>query len=200
MLENKFKILCGHFSKDKILINNLWQEVKSAHTQSKRYYHTLQHLQHIYKELENIKLTSHFEFAIFYHDIIYDVKRNDNEAQSALLAKKRLTELKVDDMLQEKVFKLILETASHEASSEENSLFLDADLAILGSSPKIYRQYLQNVRKEYALYSDRTYVSGRKKVLKSFLQKERIYRSNYFHEKYEHQAKVNIESELNSLL
>lgn len=199
MLENKFKTLCQNLSNDEELINNLWQEIKSAHTQAKRYYHTLQHLQHIYTELEDIKLITHFEFAIFYHDIIYDIQRDDNEEQSALLAKKRLTELNVHEVLQEKVFEVIIETAKHEASSKENSLFLDADLAILGSSPKSYEQYIKNVRKEYALYSDKAYVSGRKKVLKSFLEKERIYKSNHFYKKYEQQAKVNIKSELNSL-
>jgi len=90
MLSNKFRTLCQKFSKDTALISSLWEEIRISHSQPIRYYHTLKHLEHIYKEFQSFKLTPLLEFAIFYHDIIYDVKRDDNEAQSALLAKKRL--------------------------------------------------------------------------------------------------------------
>ncbi len=80
----------------------------------------------------------------------------------------------------------------HKASCELNALFLDADLSILSSSKKRYKEYTQNVRKEYAFYDDTTYFLGRKKVLEIFLDKERIYESRYFYDKYDRQARVNI--------
>lgn len=79
MLKNKFKTLCQNFSKDEKLITELWQEIKTAHSEPTRYYHTLTHLEHIYKELDTFKLSPLLEFAIFYHDIVYDAKQNDNE-------------------------------------------------------------------------------------------------------------------------
>jgi len=192
MLKTKFITLCQNFSKDKALISLLWQEIQLAYSKPTRYYHTLKHLEEIYKELQPFKLTPILEFAIFYHDVVYDVKRDDNEKQSALLAKKRLEELSVPSMLIEEVSQLIIETKIHKAFSKLNALFLDADLSILGSSQKRYKEYTQNVRKEYAFYDDTTYFSGRKKVLESFLDKERIYESRYFYDKYERQARVNI--------
>ena len=198
MIENKFKTVCQNFSKDTELISQLWQEIKTAHSQPPRQYHTLTHLEHIYRELKALDLTPHLEFAIFYHDIVYDVKQSDNEEQSALLAKKRLAQLNVPNEENDKVFQLIIETKTHKASSEENKLFLDADLSILGSHEKTYRHYAQNVRKEYAFYDDVTYAKGRKKVLKMFLSKERIYESKHFYDKHEKQARVNILIEYNS--
>ena len=200
MLENKFKTLCQNYSKDKKLISKLWEELAQAHSGSDRHYHTLQHLEHIYKELEAIKITPRLAFGTFYHDIIYDAKRNDNEKQSALLAQKRLEQLNIPTELTQKVSQLIIETKTHKASSAENALFLDADLSILGSSTINYKAYAQNVRKEYAIYSDITYFSGRKKVLKHFLEQKKIYKTEHFYDKYEKQARVNLLIEYNSLI
>ena len=199
MLENKFKILCQNFSKDEKLITQLWQEIKTAHSEPTRHYHTLKHLEHIYKEFQELELTALLEFAIFYHDIVYDASSNDNEEKSALISKQRLIALNVPTKLNEKVFQLIIETKSHKASCRENELFLDADLSILGSSERLYEKYTQQVRKEYEIYDDATYFTGRKKVLKSFLKKDRIYESVYFYTRYEQQARSNIEWEIKKL-
>ena len=194
MIKNKFQTLCQNFTSDQKIIGSLWQEIEQRHRESTRQYHTLRHLEHIYSVLP--KLNHVTEFAIFYHDIVYDVSRNDNEEQSALLCQKQLKLLGVNSKLVAEICQLILETKTHEASSERNALFLDADLAILGSSEKLYNEYIQNVRKEYAIYSDDVYKEGRKKVLEHFLKKERIYMSNYFYELDERKARKNLEWEL----
>lgn len=61
-----------------------------------------------------------------------------------------------------------------------------------------HKQKHRHVRKEYAFYDDLTYFNGRKKVLSLFLDKEQIYKSQYFYNKYEKQARVNILIEYNS--
>ena len=200
MLENKFKMLCQNFSHNEKLINTLWQEIKSQHSEKSRHYHTLSHLASIYKELEHINLSPLFQFAIFYHDIVYEVSNKNNEEQSALLAQKRLAQLGVPEELNKKVFQLIVETKTHQASSTENELFLDADLSILGANEKCYKQYISNVRKEYTIYDDTSYFTGRKKVLKMFLEKDKMYSTQYFHEKYEKKARVNMLIEYNSII
>ena len=200
MLKRKFKALCSQFSNNEKLVQQLWQEVKEQHSHPSRHYHTLPHLIGIYKALETVKLSVVMEFAIFYHDIVYDVLKQDNEEQSAGVAKISLTFLAVDAKTVEKVCQLIEETKTHEATCKHNALFLDADLAILGSNAQKYKQYCEKVRKEYALYNNENYNKGRKKVLKHFLEKERVYVSEFFHKKYEKQAKQNILIEYNSLI
>ena len=146
MLKTKFITLCQNFSKDTALISLLWQEIQLAYSEATRLYHTLKHLENIYKELQSFKLTPLLEFAIFYHDIVYDVKRDDNEEQSAFLAKKRLEQLNAPITLIKEVFQLIIETKTHKASSEVNALFLDADLSILGSDIKsILKMYAKSM-------------------------------------------------------
>ena len=197
MLKNKFKTLCQNFTQEPQIIATLWKEIEERYSEPTRYYHTLKHLEHLYTELP--KRDSVTEFAIFYHDIVYDASKHDNEEESAFLCKERLKLLGIKNELIEEVVTLINETKTHEASSKRNALFLDADLAVLGSSENIYQTYIDAIRKEYAIYSDDAYYEGRKKVLKHFLEKERIYMSDYFYELYEEKARENITNEHNRL-
>jgi len=197
MLKTKFQTLCQNFTNDHNLVDTLWQEIEQRHTEPTRHYHTLQHLEQFYTELPTLDAVT--EFAIFYHDIVYDATRNDNEEKSALLCEERLLRLEVEPKLVAEVVQLIGETKTHEANSPRNVLFLDADLAVLGATEKVYATYAYNVRREYAIYGDDIYREGRQKVLRHFLGKERIYLSDYFYEKYERTARKNLESELLSL-
>ena len=194
MIEQKFNTLCNKFTNNRKIINILYQEILNYYSSENRYYHNLNHLTNIYSELPI--LNDSIEFAIFYHDIIYDIKKKDNEYQSALLCKKRLLDLNVDEEVIKEATKLVIETKNHNPSSLNNALFLDADLSILGKDYKTYQHYTKMIRLEYSLFSDYEYYEGRKKVLEKFLKKDRIYKSNYFYRKYELQARKNILKEL----
>lgn len=196
MLKKRFEILCQNYTEDNKLIDTLWQEIKTQYSNSNRYYHTLKHLEHIYRELEEVELNHILEFSIFYHDIIYDIKKRDNEEQSAKLAVKNLNKLDVQKNIQIEVKQLILETKTHQTNSKQNRLFLDADLAILGAEPIEYKDYILNIRKEYTFYNNKTYNSGRIKLLKIFLKKDRIYQSEHFYTLYEKKAQYNLSEEL----
>ncbi len=198
MIKNKFRILCQNFTNDENLIHQLWQEIEIAHSAENRYYHTLKHLEQLYVELPKLDVVT--EFSIFYHDLVYDASKDNNEKESAKLCEERLNVLGVPQKLIKKIIQLINETKTHEPSSQTNALFLDADLAILGSSKKVYQTYIEYIHKEYAIYDDITYKKGRKKVLKNFLKKSKIYQSSYFYDKYEKQAQQNILIEYNSLI
>lgn len=97
------------------------------------------------------------------------------------------------------VSQLIYESKTHKPTSTRNALFLDADLSILGTDSINYQNYIKQIRQEYAIYNDDVYRDGRKKVLAMFLEKERIYMSEYFYERYEQKARSNIVYELTVL-
>ena len=201
MLKDKFILFAQKFSKDEVLIKKLWSEILIYHINSKRIYHNLEHLIYILKEFEKIDLTQEEEIVIFfttiYHDIIYDVTKNTNEAQSAIIAKKRLLDLKVPFSIIKQVVELILLTKTHNKTSiKAYQLFLDADLSVLGVESKIYKKYTLKIRKEYKIYSDDVYKIGRIKVLKHFLEKDKIFQSDFFYNKYEETAQKNIQNEL----
>jgi len=76
------------------------------------------------------------------------------------------------------------------------NILLDLDLSILGKDPQYYLEYAAAVRKEYSIYPDFMYRRGRKKVLKKMLEQECIFKTDLFKEKYESQARKNLQSEL----
>ncbi len=83
--------------------------------------------------------------------------------------------------------------------NSDANYFTDADLSILGQDWEIYTQYYKNVLKEYAIYPNRIYNSGRKKVLQHFLTMKNIFKTEYFYQKFEETARRNIQKEIELL-
>ena len=96
--------------------------------------------------------------------------------------------------------KQIEATKEHQLSPDnDTNILLDLDLSILGKSPVEYKRYSEGIRKEYHIYPDIVYRNGRKKVLKSFLEKDSIFKTAFFRKEYESQAKENLIAELKQL-
>src|ERR1700730_5682890 len=95
------------------------------------------------------------EAAIWFHDAIYDTRRNDNEARSAELAIARLVDAAAPDrgagiatMIRATAGHVVPEFADARAAAD-CALFLDMDLAILGAAPADFAIYEQDGRREY---------------------------------------------------
>jgi predicted metal-dependent HD superfamily phosphohydrolase len=96
--------------------------------------------------------------------------------------------------------KQILATKSHIRSTDnDTNYFTDADLSVLGQNWETYLLYYKNVRKEYSIYPALVYNPGRKKVLNHFLSMDRIFKTDFFYNKFETQAKLNLQQEIESL-
>lgn len=203
-LKNQFEQLCYPFTEDRQLINSLWNEIETRYSEKGRHYHNLLHLENMFRELETVKNNisdfTAISFSVFYHDVIYDASSKSNEEKSAGKAEKRLGELHLDKDRISLISAQILTTKSHQRSDDEDTNYLlDADLSVLGKDFKTYLEYTQNIRKEYSIYPDFLYKPGRRKVLKHFLELESIFKTEYFKQKYEAQAKENIAAELQLL-
>jgi len=153
LLKEVFTSLLTQYTSDSNLIESLWKQILKKHSSKNRYYHTLLHLEHLYKNLLKIKEQSKdwnmMLFALFYHDYIYNILKKDNEEQSALKAVKTLNKLGIDTYSINVCNKIILATKAHNTSKNNDvNYFTDADLAILGSHWKDYKIYYENVRKE----------------------------------------------------
>lgn len=204
MLKETFFSLLSNFTNDSRMMESLWQEIDTQYSSSKRYYHTITHLDNLLQQLFSVKDSigdwDSVLFSLYYHDIVYDVEKMDNELQSAMLAEERMRQMNISDELIAKTTLLILSTKNHLLSADmDTNYFIDADLSVLGNSWNEYSEYYQHIRKEYAIYSDVIYIPGRKKVLNHFLVMDRIFKTAYFYEKYERQAKHNLIKELASL-
>lgn len=203
-LRDQFEQLCLSFTKDLGFINSLWKEIETKYAEKGRHYHNLLHLDNMFGELDGVKSNisdfSRVSFSVFYHDIVYNATSKSNEEKSALKAKERLSELGLHQNDIKIIYDQILATQFHQKSEDQDTNYLlDADLSILGKDLETYLTYTRMIRKEYSIYPDLLYKPGRKKVLKHFLELESIFKTDYFREKYEIQARSNITAEIQLL-
>ena len=84
-------------------------------------------------------------------------------------------------------------------STPDEQLIVDIDLAILGQYDAVYRQFERNVRREYFFVRWPRYVAGRSAVLQGFLDRPHIYGTDYFAQRYEAQARANLQQALSAL-
>jgi len=197
------QLLSGYTSESK-QVEEFWKEVEMHYSGANRYYHTLAHLELMYQQLaacrQWIEDWDTVLFSLFYHDIIYNPLQQDNEEQSASLIVQRLQALSYPEQKIARCQAQILATKKHQQEADTDANYLtDADLSILGSNWDTYTQYAVNIRKEYAVYPDPLYKPGRAKVLQHFLQMERVFKTPYFFERFEQQARQNLAAELQQL-
>lgn len=202
MLQGQFLDLIGKYSNDDTFNARCWKEIATNYNSKSRYYHNLRHLENMLQELEIVKQEiqqmDNVLFSIYYHDIIYKPTKSDNEYQSALFFKKRITQTDFEEI--EYCFRQIEATKTHEKSEDKDTnILLDIDLSILGQRQDIYEEYCQQIRQEYRIYPNFLYRKGRSKVLRKMLASSSIYNTPIFQEKYEKQARENLEEELDGL-
>lgn len=204
MLKETFVKLASSYTENPDLIRELWAEIEAAHSAAKRHYHTLGHLENLLNQLEPLKDEIQnldvVLFTLYYHDIVYNPLKDNNEEKSAELAEARLRSLGLPAALVQRCKQQILATKKHLADADQDTnYFTDADLSILGQDWPAYSAYAEGVRKEYSIYPDLVYKPGRKKVLQHFLQMDRIFKTDHFYDKLESAAKRNLQQELEGL-
>jgi predicted metal-dependent HD superfamily phosphohydrolase len=166
----------------------LLQDLLACYREPHRRYHTLQHLQECFERFDELRDVAHrpeeVELAIWFHDAIYDPRRDDNEARSAAWARASVGE---------RVAELVLATR-HDASPArlDAQVLVDVDLWILGSPPQRFEEYERQVRQEYAWVPLAEYRRGRAELLGNLLKRPTIYHTPRFIERYEAQARRNL--------
>lgn len=208
MPKREFISLVSKYSTDSHLANKLWQQIEDAYNDDERYFHNLKHLELMFGELlpvqTKIEDWDSILFALVYHDIVYDVVQymteNDNEEKSVGVAEDALSSINYPTEKMERVKQYILATKKHQLSNDsDTNFFTDADLSILGQPWEVYAEYMKNIYREYAIFPQGIYNAGRIKVLKKFLQMERLFKTDHFFHLYEAAAKENMERELEIL-
>ena len=134
-----------------------------------------------------------FEIAIWYHDLIYNIFSIKNELRSAEAAIKFLNKVKIGNDEINIVYDLILSTTHrNQPKTKDEKYIMDIDLSILGSTQSEFINYENKIRKEYIIFPSFIYKKQRTIILKSFLEKEKIYFTQEFYLRYEEKARNNI--------
>lgn len=181
-------------------------ELERAYGEPHRRYHTRRHIEQCLALLDQVPdlMVSErqvLEWAIWWHDVVYDPKAPDNEARSAEMAKRDLRELGATIHQRDEVARLIRLTAGHQVEEGDRlgEILVSIDLAILGAAPADYDAYAAQVRAEYAHVPEDLWRTGRARVLQHFLDAPVIYPDPAFASRLEAPARANLQRELAAL-
>ena len=193
-----------------------WLLLEAAYAKPTRAYHDFQHVAEVMRHYLAVAAgpgwsqPSEACLAVLYHDAIYEPGRKDNEARSADLAMAQiaewLPEAGVDAL---RVAELINLTARHgqfsvadfggDGFSLDAMHFLDCDMAILGAGAEQFDAYNRGIAEEYRGHvPDFLFRINRKRFLKGLRARERIFMSDWFHQRYDAAARDNLRRAINN--
>ena len=182
------------FGQEQVLGQEVFEALCERYSESTRKYHTLQHLGECLGYFEQVRdLAQHpaeVETALWFHDAIYELAKHDNEAASASWAESELARAGVETQSMDRIKSLIMATCHSSAPIEpDQCLLVDIDLSILGASDNRFQEYERQIREEYSFVPETIFIQKRREILKSFLDRPRIYSTHYFFDRLESLAR-----------
>lgn len=167
-----------------------------------RTYHNWAHVQALLVHFERHRTVLHHaeavETALYYHDVVYvpGLKTNEDESADAMAVeladRAPEAEIALADLI-------IRATAAHRVPEDASpdhardcAMFLDMDLAILGAEAEAFDTFDRNIRQEFAMIPDEIFLPRRREAMRVFLERERIYLTDLFHDTYDAMARENL--------
>ena len=206
-LKNNWFQLCKKEDFVQSETEELWTKIANKYSERGRAYHNLQHLENMFlalKPFENkVEDLSILKFSIWFHDIIYNSTKKDNELRSAEMAQEELLNLGIEKGRVERCFAQIMSTKIHQFQDDFQSfderLLIDLDLDVLSWDWEKYLEYTQQIREEYKIYPMFLYKKGRKAAMQKFVERPQIYFTKAYLEEKEEKAKANLRKEIELL-
>jgi predicted metal-dependent HD superfamily phosphohydrolase len=169
----------------------------NAYTGDDRFYHGIEHIADCLRALDGVRDVATnpraIELAIWFHDVIYDGRRIDNEERSAQLAQEQLARLGIAQALRDEVHRLILLTRhDREPGDIDGRIMVDIDLASLALPAPAFDENSRLIRREYAHVPEVDFLRGRQDMLGRFLARPHIYYTDVFRSRYESDARQNL--------
>jgi predicted metal-dependent HD superfamily phosphohydrolase len=189
---------------DSAISRTEWAAVIAAWSEPHRRYHGLAHLAAVLGLVGELAGAAAdpdaVRLAAWYHDVVYDPRREDNEEVSAGRARAGLRGLVPAERVAE-VERLVLLTAGHDPvpGDTDGAVLCDADLAVLAGPPEAYAAYASAVRAEYGHLSDEEFTTGRVAVLEHLLSLPALYRTAEAARQWTAPARANLTAELTLL-
>lgn len=191
---------------------DIFAQLMAAYGEATRFYHNRDHLEDVLTrldwarkalgstgELEQVPAPARhgffdtIELALWYHDVVYDPTRHDNEARSRDLLLAHATCWALSPKMVQAAADLIDVTARHEtASTLSERVVSDCDLAILGATAAAFAKYHAAIRLEYIHTPEEVYEENRRRVLTGLLKQARIYKTDAFHTAFDAAARRNL--------
>jgi predicted metal-dependent HD superfamily phosphohydrolase/endogenous inhibitor of DNA gyrase (YacG/DUF329 family) len=179
-----------------------FEDLERRWSEPHRRYHGLAHLRACLAALdacgERPADPAAAEIALWFHDAVYDTRAADNEERSADLLRAWAARTGFPAARAEAAASWVLATRHRpgEGAAGDGALVLDADLAILGEAPDAFADYERGVREEYAWVEEGVWRRERARVLRGLRAGPSLYRTRWFRDRYEEDARRNLAESL----
>ncbi len=146
-------------------------------------YQSWNHIQSGLNLLKNIPDVSlEQKISWLYHDIIYDIKSNQNEYLSSLKALEDIKLNRDNNKIDVNIVSIIInDTKNHIPSIKESEIILDIDMSSLAI--KNYEDFVALrilAASEYSSFGKYLVIQGTKKFISEILNQDKIFYSEYF--------------------
>jgi len=175
----------------------LGEDLLARYREPHRHYHTVVHLDDCLAQAQQVRTqfqqAGEVEFALWFHDAIYDTRKSDNEQRCADWARQSAVAAGVNAAAADRIHALILSTR-HAALplDPDAALLIDIDLSILGAEAARFDAYETEVRSEYHWVPMFLFNLKRKQLLREFLARPHIYSSSEYQRRLEARARANL--------
>ena len=199
MNEERFKNLWGRCPIDTRVASPVaaYAELARHYGEPWRRYHTGEHLdaclRHFDSARQHMEEPDAVEMALWYHDAVYDVRGNDNEERSAQLFKETV-EGAADEGFCDRVCDLIMVTQHMDPPEQGDARYIvDIDLSSFGQPWDAFIADSRKVRAEITHLSDAEFNESQSKFLRKLQSRPSFFTSEYFRDRYEARARVNLD-------
>lgn len=199
-LRERISEIIGDVPNKNVVVDKLIGTYNAPH----RKYHNINHIVKCLDTLDYILPISNpyhleddnlLQLAILYHDYVYNPLATNNELYSVSAMKRDLSFSHINRENREIISNMIMAT-THNPEMELtvfDKYVCDVDLHQLGSGLNEFLLNENNIREEYKMIPDEIFYPGRVKILQKFLDRKTIYYSLVYRDKFERNARRNIE-------
>lgn len=181
-------------------VDEVFKIIFDHYNEPHRHYHSLNHLHYCLSVFARPQIAElapnpiRVQLSLIGHDLVYQPDSSFNEPKSSQMSFGLYrSRLGLSTILVRSIQKDIEATVHLRVFDDPNTkLVLDIDLASLAELPGKFDHLGQLIRQEYGQVPEEQYRFSRIEILERFLNRERIYQTDYFHLFFEAQTRANL--------
>lgn len=180
----------------------VFDKIKAKMEVGERKFHTFQRLVaslELYESVKGESLSAKpcLFFSWLYHNLEFSTTAERNsEANEVQFLRDNLI-LHLPEVIENEVLALLKECKNNKHST---SVISDLDLSIFGAPKKDYLDYVSKIEEEFKHIPEKVFNQGRLLMVQNLLNRYYIYNDESFHSKFEKQARINLNLELDRRL
>lgn len=183
-------------SLDSAEAEQVYADLSVRYAEPQRHYHSMAHIEHCLAQFDLVCASMDdadaVELALWFHDAVYDVHADDNEARSAELYAQSARH-SMDPELIRRITELIMMTVHPSQPIERDEKFIvDIDLSGFGLPWPEFKRDSDAVRREYSHQSNEQFFAKQQRFLQKLLDKPAFYITDFFYTNSERRARDNL--------